>query len=156
MYFILLSLMASINQDADSPSSSNNPYTTPCHQNEVSVRSWVRQKPIPRKGHTKSRRGCLNCKRRRIKCSEKHPECHHCLKSGLQCEYPSNIIPPAPRFPTPISGEPTSLRPATGTFVSDLQAHSPLRQILTSLGNIWHALVPSFSPYCVSTPTRRR
>jgi hypothetical protein len=127
MYFILPWMMTSINQDADSPSSSNNPYTTPCHQKEVPFRSWVRQKPVPRKGHTKSRRGCLNCKRRRIKCSEKHPECHHCIKSGLRCEYPSNITSTAPRFPTPITGELASPRYVAGTFVSDMQAHNPLR-----------------------------
>jgi hypothetical protein len=50
------------------------------------------RKSIPRKGHTKSRRGCYNCKRRRIKCNERHPECNHCIKAGLQCGYPANII----------------------------------------------------------------
>jgi hypothetical protein len=50
------------------------------------------RKPIPRKGHTKSRRGCFNCKRRRIKCNESHPECNHCIKAGLHCDYPVNII----------------------------------------------------------------
>ncbi|KAI1873447.1 hypothetical protein JX265_005069 [Neoarthrinium moseri] len=42
-----------------------------------------------RRGHTKSRRGCYNCKRRRIKCQETHPACGHCIKMGLQCEYPA-------------------------------------------------------------------
>jgi hypothetical protein len=40
--------------------------------------SSVSKKPIPRKGHTKSRRGCLHCKRRRIKCNELHPGEHIC------------------------------------------------------------------------------
>jgi hypothetical protein len=44
---------------------------------------------LERRGHTKSRRGCYNCKRRRIKCQETHPACGHCLKTGLKCEYPS-------------------------------------------------------------------
>ncbi|KAF4510816.1 hypothetical protein G6O67_002679 [Ophiocordyceps sinensis] len=38
---------------------------------------------------TKSRRGCYNCKRRRIKCQETRPSCGHCVKTGLKCEYPS-------------------------------------------------------------------
>ncbi|KAI1506553.1 hypothetical protein F5X99DRAFT_7681 [Biscogniauxia marginata] len=47
------------------------------------------QKPrLERRCHTKSRRGCYNCKRRRIKCPETHPACGHCAKSGLRCEYP--------------------------------------------------------------------
>jgi hypothetical protein len=48
----------------------------------------VRNKPIPRKGHTKSRRGCFNCKRRKIKCQETQPACGNCEKAGIVCEYP--------------------------------------------------------------------
>ncbi|KAH8177968.1 fungal zn(2)-Cys(6) binuclear cluster domain-containing protein [Sarocladium implicatum] len=44
---------------------------------------------LERRGHTKSRRGCYNCKRRRIKCQETRPACGHCVKTGLKCEYPS-------------------------------------------------------------------
>ncbi|KAI1167187.1 C6 zinc finger protein [Nemania serpens] len=43
---------------------------------------------LERRGHTKSRRGCYNCKRRRIKCQETRPSCGHCTKTGLKCEYP--------------------------------------------------------------------
>ncbi|KAK3293423.1 uncharacterized protein B0H64DRAFT_419172 [Chaetomium fimeti] len=51
-------------------------------------------RPLPkqrleRRGHTKSRRGCFNCKRRRIKCQETRPACGHCVKQGLKCEYPT-------------------------------------------------------------------
>jgi hypothetical protein len=48
----------------------------------------VRRRPIPRKGHTKSRNGCYNCKRRKVKCQENQPECYHCKRIGLACEYP--------------------------------------------------------------------
>ncbi|KAI1388770.1 uncharacterized protein F4822DRAFT_429385 [Hypoxylon trugodes] len=44
---------------------------------------------LERRGHTKSRRGCYNCKRRRIKCQENRPACGHCVKTGLKCEYPA-------------------------------------------------------------------
>ncbi|KAK3387680.1 hypothetical protein B0H63DRAFT_470694 [Podospora didyma] len=46
---------------------------------------------MERRGHTKSRRGCYNCKRRRIKCQETRPECGHCVKTGLKCEYPTTL-----------------------------------------------------------------
>lgn len=46
---------------------------------------------MPRKGHTKSRRGCLNCKRRRVKCPETLPSCETCYRLGLSCEYPASI-----------------------------------------------------------------
>ncbi|KAB5583113.1 hypothetical protein GE09DRAFT_290824 [Coniochaeta sp. 2T2.1] len=47
-----------------------------------------KRRPIPRKGHTKSRNGCLNCKRRKVKCQETLPECGHCVRIGLRCQYP--------------------------------------------------------------------
>jgi hypothetical protein len=48
----------------------------------------LRRKPLPRKGHTKSRRGCYACKKRKIKCQETLPKCGHCEKAGCPCEYP--------------------------------------------------------------------
>ncbi|KAM3544630.1 hypothetical protein ARSEF1564_002498 [Beauveria bassiana] len=38
--------------------------------------------------HRKTRTGCFNCKRRRIKCKEERPACHNRVKSGYTCEYP--------------------------------------------------------------------
>lgn len=52
-----------------------------------STASKTRKRPIPRKGHTKSRKGCLNCKKRKIKCQETLPECNHCTRIGSRCEY---------------------------------------------------------------------
>jgi len=49
----------------------------------------VPKQRLERRGHTKSRRGCFNCKRRRIKCQETKPACGHCVKQGLKCEYPT-------------------------------------------------------------------
>lgn len=37
--------------------------------------------------HSKSRNGCDNCKKRRIKCDEKLPQCSYCEKKGIQCSY---------------------------------------------------------------------
>lgn len=55
-----------------------------------SISELQRQKQrLERRGHTKSRRGCFNCKRRRIKCQETRPACGHCVKTGLNCEYPA-------------------------------------------------------------------
>ncbi|KAK9417489.1 putative C6 zinc finger protein [Seiridium unicorne] len=52
-----------------------------------SKKSGNQKQRLERRGHTKSRRGCYNCKRRRIKCQETRPSCGHCSKTGLQCEY---------------------------------------------------------------------
>lgn len=73
---------------------SNSPAPSePTAGSEVTVR--VRRRPIPRKGHTKSRRGCFNCKRRKVKCQENLPECSNCTRIGLVCEYPQRRSPPS-------------------------------------------------------------
>ncbi|KAH6707890.1 hypothetical protein BKA61DRAFT_739144 [Leptodontidium sp. MPI-SDFR-AT-0119] len=41
----------------------------------------------PRKGHKKSRRGCYECKRRKIKCQETRPSCSNCIRLSLRCRY---------------------------------------------------------------------
>ncbi|KAJ3471161.1 hypothetical protein MRS44_001260 [Fusarium solani] len=56
---------------------------------EVARRQPAQKQRLERRGHTKSRRGCYNCKRRRIKCQETRPACGHCTKTGLKCEYPA-------------------------------------------------------------------
>ncbi|KAJ9165036.1 C6 zinc finger protein [Coniochaeta hoffmannii] len=96
-------------EDSSASTSTNNPGITPPGQSPLGagaspgvatrpgssalVRSTSeiqRQKQrLERRGHTKSRRGCFNCKRRRIKCQETRPACGHCVKTGLNCEYPS-------------------------------------------------------------------
>ncbi|KAL1961119.1 hypothetical protein VTO42DRAFT_3064 [Malbranchea cinnamomea] len=46
-----------------------------------------------RRSHRKSRLGCLQCKRRRIKCDETPPPCSNCKKHNIECQYA--ILPPA-------------------------------------------------------------
>ncbi|KAK4232613.1 hypothetical protein QBC38DRAFT_352125 [Podospora fimiseda] len=72
----------SISAQTTSSSSSSSPSSTsqPARQH--------RKKPIPRRGHTKSRRGCFNCKKRKVKCQETRPECESCVRIGLVCTYP--------------------------------------------------------------------
>ncbi|RPA78591.1 hypothetical protein BJ508DRAFT_416466 [Ascobolus immersus RN42] len=42
---------------------------------------------LTRKSHTKSRKGCGNCKNRRIKCDETKPSCNKCMRQGIDCDY---------------------------------------------------------------------
>ncbi|KAJ5632889.1 hypothetical protein N7490_009228 [Penicillium lividum] len=48
---------------------------------------------MPRRCHTKSRRGCIQCKERHVKCDEKRPTCSLCIRRGLDCTY----VAPRPR-----------------------------------------------------------
>jgi hypothetical protein len=49
-----------------------------------------------RRGHFKSRLGCFNCKRRRIKCNEVRPSCSPCRRLALSCDYPTGPPPTGP------------------------------------------------------------
>ncbi|KAI1262698.1 hypothetical protein F5Y18DRAFT_149996 [Xylariaceae sp. FL1019] len=39
-----------------------------------------------RRPHIKSRSGCRNCKKRKVKCGEERPSCRNCSKRGLSCD----------------------------------------------------------------------
>ncbi|KAI6778766.1 Sterol uptake control protein-like protein [Emericellopsis cladophorae] len=71
------------------PSSSGNRTGSTDATRKPAAETLSQRQRLERKGHTKSRRGCFNCKRRRIKCQETHPACGHCVKTGLKCEYPA-------------------------------------------------------------------
>ncbi|KAJ5427658.1 hypothetical protein N7491_008100 [Penicillium cf. griseofulvum] len=43
-----------------------------------------------RRPHRKSRHGCVECKRRRVKCDEARPSCTNCAKRHAECEYGSS------------------------------------------------------------------
>ncbi|TGO20357.1 hypothetical protein BPAE_0303g00010 [Botrytis paeoniae] len=57
----------------------------------------------PRKGHKKSRRGCYNCKKRKVKCQETLPSCQNCARNQLSCSYPTLPPPILPLKPHQIS-----------------------------------------------------
>ncbi|RDA83619.1 hypothetical protein CP532_2842 [Ophiocordyceps camponoti-leonardi (nom. inval.)] len=82
---------ASLLQPDDVHVPAESPERPPPSSPEAAVvrRQPVQRQRLERRGHTKSRRGCYNCKRRRIKCQETRPACGHCIKTGLECEYPS-------------------------------------------------------------------
>ncbi|OAK95765.1 hypothetical protein IQ06DRAFT_297323, partial [Phaeosphaeriaceae sp. SRC1lsM3a] len=110
------------------------------------------RKPIPRKGHTKSRRGCFNCKRRRIKCNERHPECNHCVKAGLNCEYPANIIQATQRsLGSPHPQEVANLRSTPGMFnAGDMRLFhhfliTAYPHLPVGADKIWVTVIPSFA-----------
>ncbi|KAJ5083053.1 hypothetical protein N7532_012096 [Penicillium argentinense] len=94
----------------------------------------------PRRAHTKSRNGCDQCKRRRVKCDEKGPPCSNCISRELQCTYlrapPRSVhaharasVPPSASVSTHESGtsrplapiSPAASTPSTISGVRDLE-----------------------------------
>lgn len=51
------------------------------------------QSPLPRGAgqhrlHSRrSHNGCLTCKRRKVRCNEQRPQCYHCQRLNLECEW---------------------------------------------------------------------
>ncbi|KAJ6115723.1 hypothetical protein N7523_006140 [Penicillium sp. IBT 18751x] len=48
---------------------------------------------MPRRAHTKSRYGCDNCRRRRVKCDEQGPPCTNCILRRLDTCIYSRVLP---------------------------------------------------------------
>ncbi|KAK3988135.1 C6 zinc finger protein [Cladorrhinum sp. PSN332] len=88
--------------------SSNNASQSPPNHTQTNTKPTAKQR-LERRGHTKSRRGCFNCKRRRIKCQETKPSCGHCLKTGLECTYPPAPSSYSPPFSSYSSSSSSSL-----------------------------------------------
>ncbi|KAL8863637.1 MAG: hypothetical protein Q9178_000320 [Gyalolechia marmorata] len=55
---------------------------------------------VSRRSHQKSRTGCSQCKKRRIKCDELRPACSNCVKHSITCDFqtgsPSSASPAHP------------------------------------------------------------
>ncbi|KAL5044558.1 hypothetical protein BDW71DRAFT_185783 [Aspergillus fruticulosus] len=47
----------------------------------------VQLKIRSRRTHRKSRLGCWNCKKRRVKCDEKKPMCTNCVQHSIDCDF---------------------------------------------------------------------
>ena len=62
--------------------------TPPYLNRYLSLENTPKKTVIPRKKHSKSRRGCTMCKKRHIRCDEETPTCRNCAKHQSVCEYP--------------------------------------------------------------------
>ncbi|KAK2596572.1 hypothetical protein N8I77_013456 [Diaporthe amygdali] len=67
-----------------------------------------------RRAHKKSRFGCAECKRRKIKCDEVHPACWNCTRYGISCSFVAPIRPRSAAPPQPGPGS-DSVRTPTST-----------------------------------------
>ncbi|RMZ71938.1 RTM1 [Pyrenophora seminiperda CCB06] len=77
------------------------------------------QRVAKRKTHTKSRKGCFQCKTRHTKCNEARPRCGNCLRLDIHCTFPT--------IPESYTASPqTSTSPSvTSPYVDSATAESP-------------------------------
>lgn len=97
---------------------------------QASSTAMVRKpgKPLSRRGHFKSRLGCFNCKRRRVKCNEVRPFCSPCCRLGLNCSYPT----PAPSS-TPSSSSSAFFSSSSSSSSFSPSSSLPPRAALSSI-----------------------
>ena len=113
-----------------------------------------------RLAHRKSRKGCLNCKRRKVRCDEKWPICRACDRHSVACTYPDLVRlsqPPSTSVRTPpsysnnvLSGSETEER-----RILELRLlHCYLTEIVPSLyagdhnelaKDVWSSMVPALA-----------
>ncbi|EWZ36331.1 uncharacterized protein FOBCDRAFT_232051 [Fusarium oxysporum Fo47] len=63
-------------------------------------------RPMQRRTHQKSRNGCRNCKRRRVKCDEGKPSCSNCIRFSLPCDFSVDQIASNDTVPEDASAPP--------------------------------------------------
>jgi hypothetical protein len=82
-----------------------------------------------RRRHKKSRLGCRNCKRRRVKCDESRPMCNNCSQQRIECEYLSiSTLPNVMSVSLPESPWSSA---ATATMTSEI-VETQLRNVIRS------------------------
>ncbi|KUJ18497.1 uncharacterized protein LY89DRAFT_780563 [Mollisia scopiformis] len=64
-----------------------------------------------RRDHRKTRTGCNQCKRRRVKCDEGKPSCANCIRNSLQCSL-EFLVPLKPRKNSPTIRKASSIETA--------------------------------------------
>ncbi|KAL5595649.1 hypothetical protein FOVSG1_009338 [Fusarium oxysporum f. sp. vasinfectum] len=104
-----------------------------------------------RRTHTKSRTGCTNCKKRKVKCDEARPSCFHCTRHGVTCSLASQ-----PLTSLGISSVDSSSDNRSSYFPNLSPSNSTPTPTLSSLDN--HHLVDSpdpFGSYSHPSPTQQ-
>lgn len=86
-----------------------------------------------RRSHRKSRYGCQNCKRRRVKCDENlEGGCGNCERHGIVCDYFSSLVRPSTSRINAASSSASPTTPSQSSSSSLTRQHSPNAQLCRS------------------------
>ncbi|KAL4903063.1 hypothetical protein BDW74DRAFT_56189 [Aspergillus multicolor] len=111
-----------------------------------------------RKSHRKSRLGCGNCKRRRVKCDEQRPECRNCQRHSVPCDYASEDGNTSHELSTTSDSTPEQQTDDSLTFISSSQAdfrppkRRHARRTVPPAEDLQQAPAPSLSTAVVNRP----
>ncbi|KAL5521058.1 hypothetical protein ACEPAG_8980 [Sanghuangporus baumii] len=88
--------------------------------------------------YTRSKTGCLTCRRKKVKCDETKPTCQRCSNSQLSCTWPE-IPPPKKKVPARKGRSPADQADSAAPSEAGTSSVSP-----TDTGNIDGTPLPSF------------
>lgn len=83
---------------------------------------------LKRKYHSKSKKGCVTCKKRRVKCDEAKPACFNCVRMKLECGYLEDGDASAPKKQKKTDAE-------TSSSTSQTQQATPIKSPSPSPSN---------------------
>ncbi|KAF7863924.1 hypothetical protein EAF04_006889 [Stromatinia cepivora] len=84
-----------------------------------------------RRSHRKTRTGCNNCKRRKIKCGEGKPDCLNCIKHSIPCDYSlANAAATAKNTPIASPGSSASASVSNDVLSQTVEGHDPYLNLM--------------------------
>ncbi|KAK4122265.1 hypothetical protein N657DRAFT_621543 [Parathielavia appendiculata] len=99
--------------------------------------------PRRRRPHRKTKTGCTECRRRRVKCDEQKPSCRACVRRAVPCKYASEY-----RAITDAAGDVSPGLPLTPDTATSPLPHEPGTQQETSARSPRGLPTPSDAPCC--------
>ena len=131
--------------------------------NNPPTNSQVEKPYYPKKPHKKSRAGCINCKRRKVKCNEDRPACQACTLRKENCVYPA-----APRkkvAPSPDTGGVPARNPSQNAASSTSRTDRDPSQLVVSeplfrpaqvsdavdMRMLWFWTIETYSSFAIET-----
>ncbi|KAI0426979.1 hypothetical protein F5Y09DRAFT_45814 [Xylaria sp. FL1042] len=102
------------------PPESSSAAVTPGNTTEDST-AQTQRRYLSKRPHRKSRAGCKQCKKRKVKCDEAKPACKACTLRKEQCVYPNTPAPSAPNRASTSTSNPAALREAWEQAVESVE-----------------------------------
>lgn len=86
-----------------------------------------------RRQHTKSRHGCLTCKKRKVRCDMNKPICENCHRLERQCTYADTLDTLSPSKTLPYESSFASVSPGPPSIAPNSTGKEPQAPFLSSI-----------------------
>ncbi|KAI1465554.1 uncharacterized protein F4812DRAFT_439283 [Daldinia caldariorum] len=110
-----------------------------------------------RRPHTKSRKGCRECKRRKVKCDEIQPSCFNCTRYGVTCHYGPDTPKPDEVWDPSADSTTSTVTAGSPAVEGNPACHSSAKSFSLNrpdslhLGHAWGRDLELMHHYCTAT-----